>query len=260
MRTRNQALRILNTLLLTLLAGCSARHVDWANEGAPPNTGFATKQFTFAGETRNYTVFIPHSYNPQSRYPVIVFLHGVLESGSDGKKCVTVGIGPAVSERAKTFPFIVVFPQSGGDWKGEEKVRLCLATLDQILKDYPAADPGRVILTGLSNGGDGTWSIGAAHPERFAALVPMCAEGDYDDVPKLTSIPIWCFHNSVDPFRSSGNARGMCDRIKAAGGNVKYTQYGGFGHDCWTRTYEEGEVFQWMLAQHRGSGKAAGAP
>ena len=121
-----------------------------------------------------------------------------------------------------------------------------------MLKDYPAADPDRVILTGLSNGGDGTWSIGALHADRFAALVPMCGEGDYDDVPKLTRIPIWCFHNSIDPFRSSGNAREMCDRIQKAGGNIKFTQYSTFGHDCWTRAYEEGDVFTWMLAQRRG--------
>lgn len=238
-------------VVLMLTVGCSSGRVNWANEGAPPNTGFLTKQLIFENQARNYTVFIPHDYSSGSRYPVIVFLHGVLESGSDGKKCVTVGIGPAVSERDKTFPFIVVFPQSSSDWKGEEKVRLCLATLDQVLKDYPKADADRVILTGLSNGGDGTWSIGAAHPERFAALVPMCGEGDYDDVPKLTGLPIWCFHNSMDPFRSSGNASGMCERIKAGGGNVKYTQYSTFGHDCWTKAYAEGEVFTWMAAQRR---------
>jgi predicted peptidase len=80
----------------------------------------------------------------------------------------------------------------------------------------------------------------------------MCGEGKYDDVPKLTKTPVWCFHNSIDPFRSSGNAREMCDRIKAAGGNVKFTQYSTFGHDCWSKAYEEGEVFQWMLTQRRG--------
>lgn len=253
-------------LSLLTMTGCSAGHIDWANQGAPQGTGFLTKQFTFENTAHNYTVFIPHDYTPQKHYPVIMFLHGVLESGSNGTKCVTVGIGPAVSERAATFPFVVVFPQSSNDWAGEEHTRLAIATLDQVLKDYPAADADRVFLTGLSNGGDGTWTVGAAHPERFAGLVPMCSAVDYDLIPKLTKIPIWCFHNSVDPFRSEGRAEEMCKRLKEAGGNVKFTKYGDIGHDCWTRAYKEGEVFTWMQGLRRGAvagavnSKAASVP
>jgi predicted peptidase len=241
-------------VLIGALGGCSGRSIDWSNEGAPAGRGFLTRQFTYNGETRNYTVFVPWSYSdrPQVKYPVIMFLHGVLEGGSDGRKCVTVGLGPAVNERRQTFPFLAVFPQSGSDWQGQEKMGLAMATLDQVLKDYPGADPDRVILTGLSNGGDGTWKIGAAYPNRFAALVPMCSAVDYDDVPNLTKIPIWCFHNAVDPFRSCGRASAMCDKIRAAGGNVRFTKYGTFGHDCWTEAYSTDEVFHWMMAQKRG--------
>ena len=238
--------------LLACLTGCSGRFIDWENKGAPSGTGFLTKEFQFRGNTQKYTVFIPHNYSSQAHYPVIMFLHGVLESGSNGQKCVTVGIGPAVNERAATFQFVVVFPQSTGDWESEDRAQLALATLDQVLKDYPAADRDRVTVTGLSNGGDGTWSIGAAHSDRFAALVPMCGKGSYDDVPKLTHIPIWCFHNKTDPFRSSGNAAEMVKRIQAAGGNAKITIYSEFGHDVWTRAYREGDVFAWMAAQRRG--------
>jgi predicted peptidase len=244
---------------LSLLTGCSGGSIDWANAGAPAGTGFLTKSFTFESQPQNYTVFIPHDFKAGNHYPVIVFLHGVLESGSNGRKCVTVGLGPAVNDRAGNFQFIAVFPQSSSDWEGDTHGRLALATLDQVLKDYPAADPDRVILTGLSNGGDGTWLIGAAHPERFAALAPMCSGVNYDDAPKLTKLPIWCFHNSVDPFRSSGRAEEMCNRIKAAGGNVKFTKYSELGHDCWTRAFSEGEVFQWMLEQHRTGAKTANA-
>jgi predicted peptidase len=249
-------------LFIAMLTGCSARHVDWANEGAPAGTGFQLKQLTVDSDTYNYTVFVPHSYKPGAgqRYPVIVFLHGVLESGSDGKKNVHVGIGPAVSERAATFPFFVVFPQSHSDWKGDDKAKLCLTALDTVLRDYPGADPDRVVLTGLSNGGDGTWTIGARYTNRFAALVPMCSAADHDDAPKLTKIPIWCFHNSVDPFRSSGNTASMCEKINAAGGKATYTKYGDFGHDCWTRAYKEGEVFTWMAAQRRNGTTASAVP
>jgi len=249
---------ILLTCCFALLTGCSAKHVDWENQGAPAGTGFLTKSFEFDGETRNYTVFVPWSYNAQNpqKYPVIMFLHGVLEGGSNGRKCVTVGLGPAVSERERTFPFFAVFPQSGSDWVGEKKMALAIATLDQVLKDYPGADRDRVSVTGLSNGGDGTWKIAARYPDRFAAIVPMCSSVDYDDVPALTKIPIWCFHNSVDPFRSSGRAASMCRRIKEAGGNVQYTEYGTFGHNCWEQAFSDDEVFKWLLNQRRNSGAA----
>lgn len=242
-------------VLLSFLGGCSAKHIDWSNQGAPAGTGFLRKELSFEGQSCKYTVFIPHGYNGQARYPVIMFLHGVLESGSDGQKCVTVGLGPTVSQQAGTFNFIVVFPQSPSDWQSDLHQRLAMATLDQVLKDYPAADRDRVYLTGLSNGGDGTWIVGAAYRDRFAALAPMCSAVDYDDAPRLTGIPIWCVHNRVDPFRSSGRAKEMCRRISQAGGNAKYTEYGGFGHDCWSRAFGEGEVFQWMLSQRRAAGK-----
>jgi predicted peptidase len=246
-------------LALALLTGCSGKHVDWDNTGAPAGAGFHTRQLTHEGKTRNYTVFVPHAYKPGSSYPVLLFLHGALESGSDGKKCVTVGVGPIVSNRAKDFPFFVVFPQSSSDWQSESDMKLALTTLDQVIKDYPGADANRVTLTGLSNGGDGTWAIGARYTERFAALVPMCSGPSYDDAPRLTKLPIWAIHNSVDPFRSSGKVGEMVDRINKAGGNAKFTKYPEMGHDCWNRAYSEGELLAWMQQQKRGAASKASA-
>ena len=240
-------IRTLATLAIALLlVGCSGRSIDWDNAGAPAGTGFLTKEHEVEGNSWKYTVFIPHAHSSGKKYPVIMFLHGVMEGGSNGRKCVTVGLGPAINDQARTFDFIAIFPQSPGDWMGDDVKRVAIATLDRVLADYPAADKSRVFLTGLSNGGDGTWKIGAAYTNRFAGLAPMCSGVDYDDVPNLTKIPIWAFHNSFDPFRSTGRVESMCEKIKSAGGNIKFTKYGDMGHDCWTRTFEEGEVFTWM--------------
>src|SRR2546430_12577157 len=89
MRRLSLAAVLVLAALLASLTGCSARHVDWENKGAPAGAGFNTKQLDFEGSKQNYTVFIPWNYSPQKKYPVIMFLHGVLEGGSDGKKCVT---------------------------------------------------------------------------------------------------------------------------------------------------------------------------
>ena len=237
-------------LFVAALAGCGHLNMDSANAHAPKGTGFMVKQANIDGESHNYGLFIPHKYNPQQKWPVIVFLHGVLEAGSNGTSNMGQGIGPVIGENPEKYPFIVVFPQSSGDWTGPAREKLALAVLDDVQRHY-SLDPSRVILTGLSNGGYGVWHIGAMHPERFAALVPVAGYSDYDDVPKLTSMPIRCFHNSGDFLVSAGGSREMCSRINAAGGHAQYTQLDAVGHECWVEVYGNQELLDWMLAQRR---------
>ncbi len=238
---------------LSMLTGCgrmSMGQLTQTNEGAPTGTGFSIKTVKVDGEDRKYGVFVPHSYNASKRWPVIVFLHGVLESGSDGTACMAVGLAPSIAKVAANFGFIAVFPQSTGDWVGDERLRIPVACLDQVQKDY-ATDTAHVGLTGLSNGGYGVWALGARYPDRFSCLAPMAGYTDYDDVPKLTRIPIWCFHNSGDFLVSPGGSEEMCKRIQAAGGNARFTKLDGMGHNCWEEVYDGGDLFKWMLTTGR---------
>jgi len=225
--------------------------MEQANANAKPNTGFMVKTVRVGNEDHKFGLFIPHQYDTQTRWPVIVFLHGLMEGGSDGTSCMNVGLGPAIAKRAATFPFIAIFPQSNDHWKTETGAQIVLAALDKIQHDY-STDVQRVILSGLSDGGYGTWAIGARYPTRFSALVPMAGYADLDHVSMLTTIPIWCFHNNGDFLVNVSASRDMCDRIKAAGGNPRYTEYSSIGHNCWDEAYDQGELFNWMLAQRRG--------
>jgi predicted peptidase len=164
---------------------------------------------------------------------------------------MNVGLGPAIGKRAETFPFIAVFPQTTDAWKSEAGSQIVLAALDKIQHDY-STDTQRVILSGLSNGGYGTWYVGAQYSSRFAALVPLAAYSDVPHVPMLTHIPIWCFHNSGDFLVGVGDSRDMCERIKASGGNIKFTEYSSVGHNCWDEAYDTGGLIEWMLLQRRG--------
>ena len=195
------------------------------------------------------------------KYPTIVFLHGVGEQGGDGIQCRTVGLGPEIARRNGTFPFIVVFPQTGGDWTSDESDKRMTDALFDAEKNY-SIDKDRIILTGMSSGGLGTWSLGARHPDIFSCLVPMAGWADDNDVPKLTHYPIWCLHNDGDFIVSSGNTKDMISRLESAGGHPKATIYPESGHDCWDSAYSEGELFQWMMAQRRAGSSpmpAAGA-
>lgn len=242
------------SVMLTLICGgcghMSLSNVEGSNSKAPPGTGFMTRSVVVDGTKRNYGLFVPYRYDTSRRWPVIVFLHGVLESGNDGKKNLCVGLGPSIAKKPQKFDFIAVFPQSPGDWVGEDRHRIAIACLDQVQRDF-STDPECVALTGLSNGGQGTWIIGARYSNRFSALAPMAAYSAYDEVPKLTRLPIWCVHNGGDVLVRSGGSKEMCKRIREAGGNVIYQETSGLSHNCWEEVYDEGKIFEWMKAQQR---------
>lgn len=234
--------------LLSLLSTACSNSVARANEGAKPGTGFTIHQLP---NERKYGVFLPHDYTPNKWYPTIVFLHGGFENGSDPEKAFNVGIGPVIADHASTFQYIVIFPQARGSWRdGPEETNDAYAALQEVRKNY-RVDDSRIILTGLSWGGYGVWALAEEHPTDFCALVPMCATEKPDAVPTIKNIPVWCFHNTLDPFVSAGDSKNMVKLINEAGGQAKLTTYTAFGHDVWVRAYNEPGLWEWMMKQRK---------
>jgi predicted peptidase len=226
-----------------------------------PKTGFVNKTFKNAdGTTSQYVVFVPRDYDGTKEYPVILFLHGAGETKSDktgAKMPVNVGIGPAIKKREKDFPFIVVIPQAeaakskiGGRWHADAPDgKRAIAILDEVMKEYKV-DAKRQYLTGLSMGGFGTWHMAFSHPDRWAAIVPICGGGDPKGAEKIKDIPCWCFHGADDPTVKADLSRSMIEAIKKAGGEPKYTEYPGVGHNSWDKAYGTDELYTWLL-EHR---------
>jgi len=195
----------------------------------------------------DYLLFLPQGYEQSKQtWPLMLFLHGAGESGTDMAKVKTHG-PPKIVETKPDFPFILVSPQSAGRGWNNDTLN---ALLDDVIRNY-RVDKSRVYLTGLSMGGFGTWSLAAAHPEKFAAIVPICGGGNTADAKKLATLPIWVFHGAKDPTVPVQRSREMVEAIKAAGGNVKFTEYPEAGHDSWTETYNNPELYTWLLAQKR---------
>ena len=139
--------------------------------------GFQLRTVKTEQGERNYALYVPEGYDGTRVFPVILFLHGAGERGQDGITPTQSGIGPAIFNRPHGVPALVVFPQARQTWKGgSEDSNAALKALDAVMTSF-ATDPHRVILTGLSMGGHGSWDLAAAHPERFAAVVPICGEG-----------------------------------------------------------------------------------
>jgi len=217
-------------------------------------TGFVTKDFTDPdGSKVPYVVFVPHDYDGTKEYPVILFLHGAGESKNrNGKQPVEQGIGKAIKAQEKSFGFITVIPQSqkGGWFPAGPEGKRALAILDEVTKSYKT-DAKRVYLTGLSMGGYGTWSLAAAHPDRWAAIAPICGGGKADDAVKIKDIPTWVFHGDKDAAVKVEQSRVMVEALKKAGGSPKYSEYAGVDHNSWDRAYAEKEFFPWLAAQKR---------
>jgi predicted peptidase len=234
-----------------LAGGCQGTIVSHSTDHFPQQTGFIQTQITCDGEPHAVWVFVPKGYSPQRRYPAILFLHGLFEAGRGGDKVLSAGLGPVIAQDPEHWPFITIFPQSRGDWRGDDKDRIAIAALDAAQRHW-SIDPDRVILAGLSFGGLGAWEIGARHPDRFAALVPVSALRSEEPVTQLRRMPIWAFASKDDPWVKSDNSRQMCQEITAVGGQPRLTQFAGTGHDCWEQAVFESPLLPWMLQQRRG--------
>jgi len=193
-----------------------------------------------------YLLFLPEGYGKkQRRWPMILFLHGAGERGNDLKKVKEHGL-PKIVEKQKDFPFIVVSPQcSRGDWWAH-RVDVLINLLDDIVSHYNV-DRGRIYLTGLSMGGYGTWDLARKYPERFAAVAPICGGGSADVAHNLVNVPVWAFHGAKDNVVSLKVSQEMVDAVNKAGGNAKLTVYPDVGHDSWTKTYDNKELYDWFL-------------
>lgn len=122
--------------------------------------------------------------------------------------------------------------------------------MDEIVEKYKV-DKDRIYLTGLSMGGYGTWSLAAYTPDRFAAVVPICGRGEPIMAKGLVHVPIWVFHGAKDPVVPLAGSERMVEALKKANGNVKFTVYPEAGHDSWTETYANPELYTWLLQQKR---------
>jgi predicted peptidase len=237
---------------------------------APHETGFLIRSVVVGGHKYPYSVYVPHSWNRSKRWPVILFLHGAGERGSDGLRSTQIGAGAAIRGNPDRVPAIVVFPQAPLEtrWLGEP-ADAAMAALDAAIKEFHG-DRDRTYLTGLSMGGYGTYHLAMAHPGKFAALVIVCGgllphaatvavqqsplNRDAADPYAFTahairSYPIWICHGDADPVIPVEESRTMVERLRAEGAEVHYNEYAGVGHNAWDRAYGDAEMWGWLFAQ-----------
>ncbi len=203
-------------------------------------------------ETLRFLSYVPDptkvedTRNADGKWPLMIFLHGSGERGSDLE--LVKKHGPPKIVETKPLPFVVISPQcpAGRRWRAEHLEAL----LEDVIKRYPV-DPKRVYLTGLSMGGFGTFDFAASNAKSLAAMVPICGGGDPARVERFKDVPCWVFHGARDEAVPLSQSVNMVEALKKAGGSPKFTIYPEAEHDCWTETYNNPELYKWLLQQKR---------
>ena len=230
-----------------------------------------TKETITAGENKlNYRLYQPPATagdDSATPYPLVLFLHGAGERGVDNEAQLKHGVSEFM-RRQDEHPCFLVVPQCPPQQRWVERnwseatgvdtfeeapsmpMELALAVVEELVKQK-RVDPKRVYVTGLSMGGYGTWYAAGFKGSPFAAAAPICGGGDPLWAERYLELPLWAFHGDADGAVPVARSREMIAAIKQAGGEPKYTEYPGVGHDSWTRTYQDDAFHEWLFRQSK---------
>ncbi|MEA2326136.1 MAG: hypothetical protein QOE68_1095 [Thermoanaerobaculia bacterium] len=238
----------------------------------PHETGFLIRSVTVRGTAYPYTVYVPRAFDASKNWPVILFLHGSGERGTDGLKSTQIGVAAAIRANPDRVPAIAVFPQAPADsrWLGDP-ADAAMAAMEQSIVEFHG-DRSRLYLTGLSMGGYGTWHLALAHPDTFAALVIVCGgllphemttavqqspltmgKGDpyAFTAHALRHLPIRMFHGDADSVIPVSESRRMAEALKSEVADATLVEFAGAGHNSWDRAYGNAELWRWLFRQTR---------
>jgi predicted peptidase len=219
--------------------------------------GFQARQYrNAAGQIMPYRLFVPASYDQSTKYPLILWLHGAGGAGTDNRRQISDDQVPGTrlwtkQQNQRRHPAFVLVPQSRVGWAGQPELQSVLEILSALEMEFHI-DESRVYILGQSNGGIGAWDLITRQPGLFAAAVLVCAAGSFPNrAAAVAQLPIWVFQGAKDNAGFVMAARSMIGEIRSAGGNPRYTEYAGAGHDIWNRVFKEPGLVDWLFEQKR---------
>lgn len=234
---------------------------------------FEARHTKYAGhayhaESFAYRLLRPAAIELGESLPLVLFLHGADRRGTDN--LAQLGFLPswmAEPERRARFRCFLIAPQCRPDrfWVETPRafdrtaprqppgaqMQVVVNILDEVIRQFPI-DVRRLYLTGLSMGGYGSWDLGTRLAERWAAVAPICGGGDDLYADRLAGVPVWAWHGDADGVVPIAKSRRMIEAIRKFGGEPRFTELEGVGHDSWTRAYTDPEgLIPWMFAQRK---------
>lgn len=283
--------RLLACSILIATATFTVVHQAIGEETADSGSKFAKETFASpAGGELKYRIYIPEGAGDDSRLPLVLFLHGAGERGSDNEAQLVHGATEFLKEgRGKEFPAIIVAPQCPRDMKWVDAdwsqadgagtfmsspsptMKMVFELLDEIISGGNV-DPSRLYVTGLSMGGYGSWYAAAEYrtmasketadavtdpvhttTSGFAAMIAICGGGDSSWADRYDPVSVWAVHGDADTAVPVARSRAMIAALVNGGhpGEIRYTERAGVAHDSWTQTYADKETYDWLFSQKR---------
>lgn len=214
-----------------------------------------------------YRWHAPKTLEAGKKYPLVILFHGAGERGTNNVAQLVHGANELLAYAEKTgmeMFFIAGQCPEGQQWVDtpwadkahtmnpapSKAMGLAMELIEKTMREQPV-DLKRVYVTGISMGGYGTWDIVQRRPEWFAAAMPICGGGDTACAEKIRNVPIWAFHGDADGAVPTCRSRRMVAALWEVNGKIRYREYPGVGHNCWTRTYGDDAVLKWFFSNVR---------
>jgi predicted peptidase len=256
-------MKFLKTGFALLIIFCCTANKSFAQA----SSRFSYEKFIQNGDTLFYRQLYP-DYDTIRKYPLVIFLHGSGERGSDNEAQLKWGVQNfATDEMMKLHPAVVIAPQcpAGKGWSNfsntirgsmtlqpspSKPMELLIALINQVKKNFPV-DTNRIYITGLSMGGFGTFDAIERYPGMFAAAVPVCGGGDVSKAATIAQIPVWIFHGAEDAAVNPQYSLDMAEALRKAGAHPGLTMYPETGHFSWIAAYSDPAMMEWLFRQHK---------
>lgn len=224
-----------------------------------------------SGDSLNYRLLRPEVEQEGEKYPLVLFLHGAGERGSDNEKQLLHGsqmwLNPVNREN---YPAFVLFPQcpESGYWAyvgrpasfetdqmpSDFPLSPICTVLKELLDDYlamPQVDKKRIYIVGLSMGAMGTYDLTIRYPELFAAAIPICGTVNTDRLERAKEVKFRIFHGDADKVVPVSGSRRAYKALKAAGADVEYIEFPGVGHLSWNPAFSQPDFMSWLFSQKK---------
>jgi predicted peptidase len=242
-------------------------------EQKPPQGKFVKMSFHYESLSIPYRILYPEDFSTDKQWPLVFFLHGAGERGTDNERQLIHGAQMFI-DSASSYPAIVIFPQcTENDWwannsTGEihpngfppfkstsfDTVNPSMDVLESLIEHWYSTDfidKKRIYICGISMGAMGTNQLLAKFPDRFAAGISIAGIAPLYFSEELSQTPVWVFHGKMDEVVNVNHSKEYIRKVEQYSDQHLLTLYDSVNHDSWNRAFEEKELLAWLFGKKK---------